>query len=610
MAAPGTNTNQNGRESEYTMGDMIGEGSSFDVYEVSCRNPRGGKPLIYALKTLQPKRREFEDGKKAFENEVRILSAAQQYHVVEYIDHFIGDTNSLNLVMERATGALSQYLDRKDRVCTEWFVCLANVVNHIHKKGIRHRDIKPQNILLQGNTILLADFGISTVTLGPTMPTTIPNYARGRTKEYCAPEVEEGSTRGRAGDIFSLGAVFLKMFVTSYYPTYVSGLEQLLEYKNPANRNDAYPSFANTIDKVYDFIQTLRPTSQPRPRWNDGFVDLCIWMLQKDRDHRPESKQVLQRLPELDPSAFQVTQGGRCICMEDPELTLVDACQLGLRNEANALLAKELKDNRSFLESNPEPIHQASANGHEEIVQDLIRGCVRPDKLMKLECYSGQTALHCAASCKDEHVSLVNLLLNNGANAMAEDVEGRTALHYAAGQGHSGIVRALLSRQRRPDRNTPPNLASVRDRDSGHTALHIAAKRGHAKVVKVLLEEFKLPPGQATKKGFCPLHFAAGCGSFEVAELLIKNGAAIDVQDQDGCTPLHWAADGRPGSEQDYAQMFKLLIENGANVETRDLLGTLRGRTPQDYARSMIRERNLEEAQRQFASRYVRRPIR
>jgi len=85
---------------------------------------------------------------------------------------------------------------------------LINGVAYAHEAGIRHRDIKPHNILVKSENVLLTDFGISMMDLGTTVPTTIVNRPRARTTEYCAPEVESGHTRGRSADIFSLGAVF------------------------------------------------------------------------------------------------------------------------------------------------------------------------------------------------------------------------------------------------------------------------------------------------------------------------------------------------------------------------------------------------------------------
>ncbi|CAO1409244.1 unnamed protein product, partial [Diamesa serratosioi] len=83
-------------------------------------------------------------------------------------------------------------------------------VSHIHKKGIVHRDIKLENILLdkQTNRIKLADFGLSCIWDKSTYLKT--NCG---SPEYAAPELHFGKKYGAAVDIWSLGVVFFGMIV-------------------------------------------------------------------------------------------------------------------------------------------------------------------------------------------------------------------------------------------------------------------------------------------------------------------------------------------------------------------------------------------------------------
>jgi serine/threonine protein kinase len=89
-----------------------------------------------------------------------------------------------------------------------FFGCLATAVSYLYGKRIRHKDIKPSNILVNDGTVLLTDFGLSrdcnhtrSTTEGPTA----------RTAKYCAPEVADDSPRSFSSDIWSLGCVYLEM---------------------------------------------------------------------------------------------------------------------------------------------------------------------------------------------------------------------------------------------------------------------------------------------------------------------------------------------------------------------------------------------------------------
>lgn len=119
----------------------------------------------------------------------------------EPIHHF----RELNIKVESC--ALAKPLAR------EWlyqkFGCLASAVYYIHRNGIRHKDLKPSNILLTPSGIRLTDFGTSTDFSD--RPSSESNNGERGTQIYFAPEVAAHQISGRPADIFMLGCVFLEM---------------------------------------------------------------------------------------------------------------------------------------------------------------------------------------------------------------------------------------------------------------------------------------------------------------------------------------------------------------------------------------------------------------
>jgi serine/threonine protein kinase len=87
--------------------------------------------------------------------------------------------------------------------------CLISAVEYLHKEKIRHKDLKPSNILLSARGLWLTDFGTATdFSLLSTSST--ENCERG-TPKYFAPEIAEYAKSGRAADIFSLGCILLEL---------------------------------------------------------------------------------------------------------------------------------------------------------------------------------------------------------------------------------------------------------------------------------------------------------------------------------------------------------------------------------------------------------------
>jgi serine/threonine protein kinase len=353
----------------------------------------------YARKliTLDGTNKENQDAdKRKFGKEAKMLARARHNHVMQLIiTYFYG--NRFVIVMDRADGNLQDYLKKpesRDKV-PQWFGCLISVMAYIHRIGIRHRDIKPTNILIKDEKVLLADFGIFEMGLGKTTKTTKIGRESSRTREYYAPEVEEGSTRGRSADIFSLGVVFLEMLLAYSYP------EESKERKDLEKKlqSDDGRSYAKNICKVKKFMANMERTPLPGD-WQPAVLSLCVKMLEKDRNKRPLAK----KLSDWTNS----TSLTPCKCAGADSVSGID---------------EEVKS-----------LHRASADGKIKIVQSLLASGANVD----VQDEDGKTALHYAA--RKGHVDVVRELLGNDADVMIEDDDGWAALKHAVENKHKAVV--------------------------------------------------------------------------------------------------------------------------------------------------------------------------
>ncbi|KAK8096024.1 kinase-like protein [Apiospora kogelbergensis] len=157
----------------------------------------------------------------AFEKELKSLKKLSHHHVVKLVGSYT-DSTSLGIIMSPiADMDLQAYLNSNEvdpehrrRMLRCFFGSLATALAYIHGKNIRHKDIKPNNVLVKGDKVFLSDFGTSRVCLEGHL-TTRGGSPEG-TPRYWAPEVGDGADRNTASDIWSLGCVFLEMATTLF----------------------------------------------------------------------------------------------------------------------------------------------------------------------------------------------------------------------------------------------------------------------------------------------------------------------------------------------------------------------------------------------------------
>ncbi|KAH8727328.1 kinase-like domain-containing protein, partial [Phaeosphaeriaceae sp. PMI808] len=155
-----------------------------------------------------------KEGLKQFIAEIEILKRLKHHHIVKFIGSYTDPTCISLIISPVAEMDLGVYLTRANNSnlpeLRTFFGCLASALEFLHEERVRHKDIKPGNILVKCGNVLFADFGLSldfTDANGSTTMSTV----NGMTRRYCAPEVVREEPRNTMSDIWSLGAVFMEM---------------------------------------------------------------------------------------------------------------------------------------------------------------------------------------------------------------------------------------------------------------------------------------------------------------------------------------------------------------------------------------------------------------
>jgi serine/threonine protein kinase len=210
--------------------DHLGHGSYGYVDKVQDisveQSPAPTEQAVYARKVIRIRAGgNREDQLRSARNEFTILKRLKHRHVVSVYDIY-QYKNRLNIVMgEVADTDLAEYLLNVDGLTSEdprkdalkatmhaWPGCLIQVIDYLHEMQVKHKDIKPANILIMIGQVLIADFGISKDLIDQETTASLNSNGDVGTRMYCAPEVLSGNhRRGRAADIYSLGCVFLEI---------------------------------------------------------------------------------------------------------------------------------------------------------------------------------------------------------------------------------------------------------------------------------------------------------------------------------------------------------------------------------------------------------------
>ena len=195
-------------DDRYEIIELIGSGGMANVYKAKCHRLN----RMVAVKILKPDMAENEEIRRRFRDESRAVAQLSHANIVSVYDvSTSGDTEYI--VMELIDGiTLKQYMERRGqmdwRESLHFIMQIMRALEHAHSRGIIHRDIKPQNIMvLRDGSVKVADFGIACL---QNTAQTLTQDALGSV-HYISPEQARGEHIDARSDIYSAGVVLYEM---------------------------------------------------------------------------------------------------------------------------------------------------------------------------------------------------------------------------------------------------------------------------------------------------------------------------------------------------------------------------------------------------------------
>ncbi len=198
-------------DGRYEMRELIGIGGMAYVYKAYD----AADDRIVAVKILRDEFLSNEEFTRRFRNESKAIAILNHPNVVKVLDVGFGERLQY-IVMEYIDGiSLKEYFDqRKDirwKEAVHFAVQILRALQHAHDKGIVHRDIKPQNImLLSDGTIKVTDFGIARLSRNELRATDDDGKAIGSV-HYISPEQARGEITDEKADLYSVGVMLYEM---------------------------------------------------------------------------------------------------------------------------------------------------------------------------------------------------------------------------------------------------------------------------------------------------------------------------------------------------------------------------------------------------------------
>ncbi|KAL1916433.1 uncharacterized protein VTP21DRAFT_5624 [Calcarisporiella thermophila] len=323
---------------DYILGDEIGRGSFAVVYR-GRHKTNGGMVAVKAVQRSKLTKKLLEN----LESEIAILKGIQHDHIVELLEWRNGD-NVIHLVMEFCSlGDLSGYIRRNrassggsgsavlglpEATVKHFLRQLASAIEFLRTMNVVHRDIKPQNLLLQPATkqseaklksdlpvLKVADFGFARL---------LPSHSLAETlcgsPLYMAPEILAYEKYDAKADLWSVGTVLYEMIVGRPPFRAQNHLELLKKIEKNNDRirfpdeepsGNVYASFRPISDELKDLIRKLlKRNPVARISFEEFFLHPFVV---KDTIGAPavEERETAPKRLQVTPSSTSITTGAQ-----------------------------------------------------------------------------------------------------------------------------------------------------------------------------------------------------------------------------------------------------------------------------------------------------------
>ena len=193
-----------------------------------------------------------------------------------------------------------------------YFVCLSQALSYLHGSDVRHKDIKPENILIdESGSAVLTDFGISR-----RFPKYTPHATNDEpkfTRKYASPEImkDRNTLRDDTSDVFSLGCVFLEMATLLLGKDLNNLSDHCATIINDSGREEAYHC---NLGKVHSWIDYLRASHGLKPVQEQLLLkEISVQNVQPSPDNYLTAalidiRQMLDEIPSNRPASRELWQ--------------------------------------------------------------------------------------------------------------------------------------------------------------------------------------------------------------------------------------------------------------------------------------------------------------